>query len=259
METGWLPDTPVVDSVLRRFLFNQAEEQEAMTRAVGGRSERTDDVALNDLFTPALFLNQAVLLRPVTGSDDPVLDEIASFFRGRPGVIVSAWPTPDLSSRGWGLIGHPMFVARGPQSTYGVSSPPADVRVEVATSAADLALVERLAAEGYPLPEIDGLPPNSVYGAELLGGPLTLRIGYLDGNPVGAAAVYVAHGVVNLCFAATLPAARRRGVWQALVDARCGDGPDLPAAAFTSDDSRPGFVRMGFLPVARFTLWAVSG
>jgi hypothetical protein len=33
--------------------------------------------------------------------------------------------------------------------------------------------------------------------------------------------------------------------------------PDLPAVAFTSDYSRPGFLRMGFLPITVFTLWAV--
>jgi hypothetical protein len=41
------------------------------------------------------------------------------------------------------------------------------------------------------------------------------RIGYLDGTPVAAAASHAAHGVVNLCLAATLPAAQRRGVWHA--------------------------------------------
>jgi hypothetical protein len=47
-------------------------------------------------------------------------------------------------------------------------------------------------------------------------------------------------------------------VWHALVAARCAATPDLPAVAFTSDYSRPGFVRTGFLPVTRFTLWAVA-
>ena len=37
------------------------------------------------------------------------------------------------------------------------------------------------------------------------------------------------------------------------------DDPELPAVAYTSDDSRPGFVRMGFLPITRFTLWFAAG
>jgi hypothetical protein len=71
---------------------------------------------------------------------------------------------------------------------------------------------------------------------------------------VSGAAALDAHGVVNLCFAATLSAGRRRGVWSALVWARVDQAPDQPAVAFTSDDSRPGFVKMGFLPMARLTL-----
>ncbi len=40
-----------------------------------------------------------------------------------------------------------------------------------------------------------------------------------------------------------------------LVEASFALGTDI---AFTSDYSRPGFLRMGFLPVTRFTLWAVA-
>jgi len=73
---------------------------------------------------------------------------------------------------------------------------------------------------------------------------------------VGVGNVHIGHGLVNLCLGATLPAARRRGVWQALVGARVTEDTTLPAVAYTSDFSRPGFLRMGFLAVARFTLWA---
>ena len=93
-----------------------------------------------------------------------------------------------------------------------------------------------------------------MYPDALLGSPVSLRLGLVDGEPVSAAAALDAHGVVNLCFAATLDAGRRRGVWSALVWARVREAPDQPAVAFTSDDSRPGFVKMGFLPAFRFTL-----
>ena len=103
------------------------------------------------------------------------------------------------------------------------------------------------------------MPPNRALGPALLESAVRHWIGYLDGTrPVAAAASHAAHGVVNLCLAATMPAARRRGVWHALVAARCAATPDLPAVTFTSDYSRPGFVRTGFLPITRFTLWAVA-
>lgn len=38
LETGWLPDTPVDDTLLRQFIFSQAEVNELTARAAGGRS-----------------------------------------------------------------------------------------------------------------------------------------------------------------------------------------------------------------------------
>jgi hypothetical protein len=243
--------------LLRRFVTNQADLQDHVVAAVGGRSDRTRDVALSDSGVAAAYLNQAVLLRPISDAHDAVLDQVASFYAGSVGLLLSPWPTPDLAGRGWQLVGHPMFVVRGPVSEP-ADAPPSDVNVRRAASADDLALVERIVIDGYPVPELDGLPANRVLGPALLGSAVRHWIGYLDSTPIAAAASHAAHGVVNLCLAATLPAGRRRGVWHALVAARCASTPDLPAVAFTSDYSRPGFLRMGFLPITRFTLWAVA-
>lgn len=258
LESGWLAETPVEDSTMRRFVFNQADAQDRVARALGGRTHRCADAALTDSGSPTPYLNQATLLRPLSGNDDPVLDEISAFYRDRsPGLLMSAWPTPDLSHRGWHLAGHPMFVVRGPRGSAPSTALPPGVSVRVAETAADIAVVERIVIEGYPIPQLAGAPAHSALGKGLAAGDVVYRIGCLDDTPVAVAASHVGHGVVNLCLAATLTEARRRGVWQALVEARCADAPDLPAVAFTSDDSRPGFVRMGFLPMTRFSLWLV--
>ena len=257
VETGWLPDTPIGDSLLRRFVANQADLQDHLVGAVGGRSDRAPGVALSDSGVAVAYLNQAVLLRPISDAYDAVLDHIASFYAGSVGLLLSPWPTPDLARRGWELVGHPMFVLRGPVGEP-ADAPPSGVTVRRAESADDLALIERIIIDGYPVPELDRLPPNRALDPALLGSAVRHWIGYLDGTPSAAAASHAAHGVVNLCLAATLPAARRRGVWRALATARCASTPDLPAVAFTSDYSRPGFLRMGFLPITRFTLWAVA-
>jgi hypothetical protein len=256
LESGWLADTPIGDSLLRRFVANQADLQDHLVGAVGGRSDRAPGVALSDSGVAAAYLNQAVLLRPISDACDAVLDHVASFYAGSVGLLLSPWPTPDLAGRGWQLVGHPMFVVRGPVSGP-ADAPPSDVNLRRAESADDLALVERILIDGYPIPELDGLPANRALGPAVLGSAVRHWIGYLDGTPIATAASHAAHGVVNLCLAATLPAARRRGVWRALVAARCAGTPDLPAVSFTSDYSRPGFVRMGFLPITRFTLWAI--
>ncbi|MGD9798380.1 MAG: N-acetyltransferase, partial [Acidimicrobiia bacterium] len=107
LETGWLADTPPGDNLLRAFTLNQADVNEALARACGGRTERLDGAVLTDAASPVPYYNQALLLRPLTGIDDPLLDTIASFYAASTTVrtILSPWPTPDLSSRGWDLVG----------------------------------------------------------------------------------------------------------------------------------------------------------
>lgn len=257
LETGWLPDTPVDDSLLRRFLHNQAEVNSLTAIATGGRAERTDDVVLANTTGPIPFVNQAMLTRPVLDAGDPVLDDVDAFFggTGRPATLLSMWPTPDLRSRGWELEGHPMLVVRAPAPVPagGTTAPGVDVRI--ATTADDFATAEQLAIDGFGMEVARGLPAGHLIPPGVADGGMVVRLGLLDGEPVGLGNVSVGHGVVNLCLAATLPAARRRGVWQALVWSRVAEAPDLPAVAYTSDDSRPGFIRMGFLPFMRFTLW----
>ncbi|MGH8975645.1 MAG: GNAT family N-acetyltransferase, partial [Acidimicrobiia bacterium] len=198
------------------------------------------------------------LARPLRDVGDAVLNEVDSFYAtgGSPTTLLSLWPTPDLTARGWWLMGHPAFVARGPAPHATPARPGVEVRV--AGDASELAVAERIAVEGYPLPQVAGRAEPNVLPPGLLDTGLRVRVGRIDGQPAAVGNSYTGHGVVNLCLGATLPAARRRGVWEALVWARVDDAPDLPAVAYTSDYSRPGFIRMGFLPITRFTLWARS-
>src|SRR5438477_10532446 len=260
LETGWLADTPIGDTVLRRFLFNQADANDAIATASGGRHDGTDAVAMADANGPVRYFNQSTLLQPLGSASDPTLDDLDRFYReasGRVRTLLSLWPTPDLTPRGWLLVGHPAFMVRGafPHSFSAAHN----VSVRRAATIEDLHEVERIAVEGYPVDEAKGLPAGRLFPAALLDTDVTFRLGRLDGHGVGAAASHAGHGVVNLCFAATLPEARRRGVWEPLVWARINDAPSLPSVAYTSDYSRPGFERMGFVPTIRFTLWAARG
>ena len=75
---------------------------------------------------------------------------------------------------------------------------------------------------------------------------------------MSAAASFVAHGIGSLAFGATLPAARRRGLWRQLALVRLRAVPDLPVAGVFSDFSRPGAEVLGFLPIVRLTLWVLE-
>ena len=99
---------------------------------------------------------------------------------------------------------------------------------------------QRIAIEGYPIDEAKDAPPGAVFPDALLDSPISLRLGLVDGEPASAAPPRSnAHGVVNLCFAATLDAGRRRGVWSALVwaagERRPPTSPRSPSPATTRD------------------------
>jgi hypothetical protein len=250
LETGHLDDTPVDDTLLRRYLHNQADLAALIATAGGGRVVRRPDVVVAAFETAVPFQNNAVLLRPLLGLEDDALDVAEDVLTGVGGIIVSAWPTPDLASRGWHLVGHPTFVVRPPQADT-----PDHQRVRRVTTPGELALAERVVAQAYPMPDAIGAPAGSAYPVGVLGSELHVFLGSHDGDVVGVAASHRAHGVLNMCMAATLPAARRQGVWEALARTRLAEEPELPAAATTSDYSRKGFEKIGFVPVSRFTLW----
>jgi len=261
LETGWLPTTPVDDNLLRQFIHNQGMVNEIAATALGGHTHRSDDVVLADTHGPIPYLNQAILTRPLKGADDPVLGTVESFFAdafsaGRSATLLSLWPTPDLSTKGWSLVGHPAMVLRSPGPV--AHEPAPGVEARLASSAEDFAAAERIAIDGYQFEDAKEPPTGSLFAPALAHTQLIVRLGLLDGQPVAIGNVVVAHGLANLCLGATLPAARRRGVWEALVWSRVNEAPDLPAIAYTSDHSRPGFLRMGFLPITRFTLWMRS-
>ncbi len=257
LETGWGLATSDDDNLFLRFVRNQGDLNAEIALASGGRVAGAEGVVLADSGGPVAYLNQATLQRPLRGLDDPVLDQVDDFWAGeggRPNLLLSVWPTPDLTARGWSLVGHPAFVARPPGAHAEAKRP--GVQIERVADARRLAEVERVVVEGYPVPEAAGLPTGSVVRPALLDTAVRYWLGRLDDHAVAAASSYVGHGVVNLCLAATMPAARRRGVWGALVWARADEAPHLPAVAFTSDHSRPGFEHLGFLVVSRCTLWA---
>lgn len=258
-ENGWLPDTPVEDNLLRQFLHNQADLYDQVAAGFDGTTARTAEVALAASRCVVPYFNEALLLRPLLDASDPVLDEIDAFFAASDApawVLLSPWPTPPLQARGWQLGGHPAFVVRTPGAPLrpAADRPGVDLRVRRATTAADLFAAEQVLAEGYPVDEAVGRP-GSALPTSLTDTDVSVRLATVDGADVAVGMGYVAHGCVNLCGAATLPQARRTGAWGALVHARVDDAPDLPAVAFTSDFSRPGFEHLGFVSVMRFTMW----
>jgi ribosomal protein S18 acetylase RimI-like enzyme len=81
----------------------------------------------------------------------------------------------------------------------------------------------------------------------------------VDGRPVSVAASWVTGDLVDVVWVATLPQARRRGYGEALTWRAALTQAGLPAILLASDDGRPVYQRMGFLPLLRFTVWLHPG
>ena len=256
LSTGWEPEVPVADTMVRRFLFHHASLCDAFATAAGGRTVESAALRAADLGRPGGYWNAATLLRPPSDWQ-ATLDEVEAFFAGGTGeaMLWSAWPTPDLRERGWRLSGHPPLLIRPPATQVALPSVTgADLRT--VRDVTELAEWERTAIEGYPLPALIGARPGALAGPSLLDdNRLRFLTAHLDGRVVSAAASFVEHGVGSLAFGATLPTARRRGLWQELAIARIRTMPDLWITGVFSDFSRPGAERLGFVPVQRFTLW----
>jgi hypothetical protein len=262
LTTGWEPGLAVDDTLVRRFLFHQADVHDVFVQAGGGLSLRTPSVALADLGHPGGYWNAAVLLAPPSDWTAAV-DEVEAFLA--PGVgpahLWSAWPTPDLSARGWSLSGHPPLLVRPPAAVVplpaAATAPGIDVRP--VRTPADLADWERTAVEAYPLPGVDLATPGRFAARPLLDDPrVGLWLACDGGRPVAAGAAVTACGVTSLAFGATRPDARHRGTWRRLAVERLAATPDQWAVGIFSDDSRPGAESLGFVPVLRLTLWILD-
>jgi GNAT superfamily N-acetyltransferase len=252
---GWGGDTSRADTLLRAYAEGWADLMELIGRGGGHRTARTADFVALDAHVPFEFGNVAVLLRPVLDPRDRVLDEIQAFFEpdddSTPFLVWSATPMPPLFDRGWTLMGHPPLMLRAPAP----ATPPApdglDI-VEVRDHAA-LATFDETLVEAYPVPTMRG---RRNFGDGVLDAPdWHMWLGVLDGRPVGTAAALVNDAYVDVEWISTHADARGRGIGEALTWQATLAATDRPAMLFASDLGRPVYERMGYVNLARLTLW----
>jgi len=65
LAAGWEPDTPLTDTLLRRFLVNFRDTIEALGIALDGITTRRDDLVAVDVGRPAFIVNTATLHAPL--------------------------------------------------------------------------------------------------------------------------------------------------------------------------------------------------
>lgn len=253
LTSGWEPDLPAEDTLVRRAVLVHASWPVAVARGAG-RPWRTETRwAGGWIGDRGALTNPVMLLQPLT---DPagVLAEINALFPPHvPYLLISAWPTADLRGHGLVLIGHPPLMVRFPAARPASSERGIDVR-EV-RDAQTLALAERVLVEGYPMPELEPLRPGDLLGPSILQGPTRVWLAWADDTPVAVAAAHLHAGATLVEYVAALPAARGRGAGAAVTWAATLADPARPAVLVASDDGRPVYERLGYVAIERWSVW----
>jgi hypothetical protein len=255
---GWEPYRPLADGLLRRFVHAYASSFCGMVHHLGGRVVRRDAYVVWDLGRPSGFLNGAMLLRPLPydGWHESIEALERDVLRGGTGevTVMSPFPTPDLASSGWRLVGHPPLLLR--DRVEPMPSTPRWLTVRPVRDTRTIADWERVAIQGYPFPDVpDGA--GALVDDRVLADPsFHAWIAYVDDDAVAIGTSYTVHGLHVMALGATLPDHRGRGIWDALTRVRLASFPSLPAAGLFSDDSRSPAERLGFRALSRWTVWS---
>ena len=262
LRAGWEPDTPVDDSLLRRFLVNWTASIEAYGTPLGGRVLRRDDLVAIDLGRPSFGGNVTTLIAPLfpEGVDEVVaaLDDFYEFAKGDASGTVymfSPWPTPDLRPNGWTLLGYQPLMLR---LAGGVSPPaPAGLRIEEVQDEESLRAFEIAMVRGFESSELEAQGSGAMFSTGMLADDrYRLWVGWQEDRPVSAAATFVAAGINDVTLVGTVPEARRRGYGAALTWRATLADPKLPALLLATDEGRSVYEQIGYMSLFRFPVWS---
>jgi hypothetical protein len=200
---GWKPDTPDSDTWVRTAVGTHADWAVATAESKGRPWRRTDRWAGTWIGDLGELTNTVLPLRPADAEGFAgILDEVEQLVPPTaPFVMLSPFPTPDLTGHGLLRVGHPPLMVRpaGP----GPDTAPDGVEVRRVADDSDLAVARRVLVEGYPLPDIEPLSQRD-----------HVWLAYVDGEPVAVAAAYHAQAKTLVIYVAALSAAwpgSRRG------------------------------------------------
>ena len=142
---------------MRQAVLVHASWPLLLAEAAGRPHRRTTRWAGAWLSDRGALANPVVLLQPL---DDPGtrLAEIARLVPdGVPYLLISPWPTEDLTRHGLVLVGHPPLMARLPSASPAPPAGPQHLEVREVLDPEQLAIAEQVLVEGYPMPEVQPL------------------------------------------------------------------------------------------------------
>jgi hypothetical protein len=255
---GWEPDCPAHDTLVRQAVLVHASWAVELARRAGRPWHRGGHWAGGHVGDRGMITNWVVLLRPPTDGAG-LVDSIGQLFPPEvPYLLVSAWPTPDLEPHGLVLVGHPPLMLRLPGPVAG-GAPRTDLEVREVTTADELAAMERVLVDGYPIPELQPVQPGQLYDVRLLEGPTRAWLAWDSGTPVACSMAHSAAGMTLVECVAVLPRARGHGAGAAVTWAATASEPEQAAVLIASDDGQPVYQRLGYLRLERWTVWGAPG
>jgi hypothetical protein len=253
LTNGWEPDVAPSDSIVRQAVDAHVSWARTLTAAARGDFTEGGGWCAGHGGGASALVNWAIVTSPPRDWADTVRSISAAYPEGVSAILISPFPTPDLSSYGFALVGHPPLMFRPTSTSTTVPATALDVRE--ATTAQELQAAERVLVEGYPMPDMADMPPGDFYRGEVVDGPTRVFVGYDDGRPVATSAAHSAAGVTVVENVAVLGTARGKGAGAALTWAATSSWPDQGAVLIASDDGQPVYERLGYLRIVRWTCW----
>jgi GNAT superfamily N-acetyltransferase len=243
-----------VTDPVRRAAANLAGWHDASVRAVGGTVATTAGVWHGVGPVPPIYF-QAVTVEP------PALEQVAVVAAAVAGpgrsVVCDSWGGLDLRPAGLAVdAATPCFERPPGRPTGRRRRDPDGVRIRPVDDEAGLRRFEATSVAAFG-GDPGAHPPLSLHGRSLLDeAGMAMWLAFLDGRPVGSAMSWVDAGVVGVYAVAVLPAARRRGIGEALTWAATLADPTLPAVLQPSRQAEPLYRRLGYREVGRSRTWA---
>jgi hypothetical protein len=253
LTNGWEDDLPASDSLVRQGVLAHVSWARALTKAARGHFAHGHGWCAGRGGGASALLNWAIVTSPPRSWTTTMSALSAAYPDGVSAIVISPFPAPDLTEHGFELVGHPPLMFR--PTSAGTRAPATQVEVRQATTPTELRDAERVLVEGYPMPDMEDLPPGDFYRPDVVGDATRIFVGYLDGHPVATSAAHSAAGVTVVENVAVLGSARGRGAGAALTWAATTTWPDQGAVLIASDDGQPVYERLGFLRIERWTCW----
>ncbi len=250
LTTGWGPDVPVGDTLLRNYSATLRHRLVTTAERTEGRVKTTEHALFVDLDSAYVFDNLVVGDGPRSEAETRAMvgDALAFYPPDRPFAVQLPTPTVDLRDLGLVLLGHPPLMYRPVGGAPPAPSPGLDIRR--VTDHTTLADFERTLIDTYPLPR-----GSTAVDPRLLGPDLHAWVGYVDDAPVATAGSHTAYGLTEVEWVSTRDTHRGRGIGAALTWAATSSTPDVPAVLAATDDGRPVYERLGYVALQRLTMW----